>query len=165
MVPKSKQTESVSTEYLRQARIVWRELISIAKKLPKSRALIETQYVCRAGYDLMQAASEADGIYAMTEQESAQRLSCLNDAYGRLCLIAMFIDAWLDDVPQVVYTERDFGGVEVRVSKPFVKIDRLMVLAGTVSNAMKVTKGAIKAERSRLKLLGSKLAAESAFPE
>lgn len=55
MVPKSKQTESISTEYLRQARIVWRELISIAKKLPKSRALIETQYICRAGYDLMQA--------------------------------------------------------------------------------------------------------------
>lgn len=55
MVPKSKQTESVSTEYLRQARIVWRELISIAKKLPKSRALTETQYICRAGYDLMQA--------------------------------------------------------------------------------------------------------------
>ena len=43
MVPKSKQTESVSTEYLRQARIVWRELISIAKKLPKSRTLTETQ--------------------------------------------------------------------------------------------------------------------------
>lgn len=52
MVPKSRQTESVSTEYLRQARIVWRELISIAKKLPKSRALTETRYVCRSGYDL-----------------------------------------------------------------------------------------------------------------
>ena len=49
MVPKNRQTESVSTEYLRQARIVWRELISIAKRLPKSRALTETQYVCRAG--------------------------------------------------------------------------------------------------------------------
>lgn len=160
MVPKSQQTESVSTEYLRQARIVWRELISIAKRLPKSRALTETQYVCRAGYDLMQAAAEADGIYVMTVAESAQRLACLNDAYGRLCLIAMFIDAWLDDTPQVIYTERNASGIEVRVSKPFVKIDRLAALAGTVSNAMKVTKGAIKAERSRLKSLGSELPLE-----
>lgn len=151
MVPKSKQTESVSTEYLRQARIVWRELISIAKKLPKSRALTETQYICRAGYDLMQAASEADGIYAMTRVESAQRLSCLNDAYGRLCLIAMFIDAWLDDMPQVIYTERGQDSAEIEVEKPFVKMERLASLAGSVSNAMKVTKGAIKAERNRLK--------------
>ena len=74
MVPKSRQTESVSTEYLRQARIVWRELISIAKKLPKSRALTETQYICRAGYDLMEAAAEADGIYVMTVEESEQGL-------------------------------------------------------------------------------------------
>ena len=154
MVPTSRQTESVSTEYLRQARIVWRELISITKRLPKSRALTETQYVCRAGYDLMQAAAEADGIYAMTVGESAQRLSCLNDAYGRLCLIAMFIDAWLDDMPQVIYTERSASGDEVRVSKPFAKTDRLAAFAGTVSNAMRVTKGAIKAERSRLKSLG-----------
>ena len=157
MVPKSRQTESVATEYLRQARIVWRELISIAKRLPKSRALTETQYVCRAGYDLMQAAAEADGIYVMNQVESAQRLSCLNDAYGRLCLIAMFIDAWLDDTPQVIYTERNASGIEVSVSKPFVKIDRLAALAGTVSNAMKVTKGAIKTERSRLKSLGPEL--------
>lgn len=84
MVPKSRQTESISTEYLRQARIVWRELISIAKKLPKSRALTETQYICRAGYDLTQATAEADGIYVMTVEESAQRLALLNDAYGRL---------------------------------------------------------------------------------
>ena len=151
MVPKSKQTESVSTEYLRQARIVWRELISIAKKLPKSRSFTETQYVCRAGYDLMQAAAQADGIYVVTPIESAQRLECLNDAYGRLCLIAMFIDAWLDDMPQVVYTEADPNGTEIQVQKPFVKRDRLISLAGAVSNAMKVTKGAIKAERSRLK--------------
>lgn len=155
MVPKSRQTESVSTEYLRQARIVWRELISIAKKLPKSRALTETQYICRAGYDLMQAASEADGIYAMTRIESAQRLARLNDAYGRLCLIATFIDAWLDDMPQVIYAEQDAEGVEVRISTPFVKMSRLESLAGSVSNAMKVTKGAIKAERQRLKSLDS----------
>ena len=150
MVPKSKQTESISTEYLRQARFVWRELISIAKKLPKSRALTETQYICRAGYDLMQATAEADGIYAMTRVESAQRLSCLNDAYGRLCLIAMFIDAWLDDMPQVVYTEKDQNCVEIQVSKPFVKMERLISLAGSVSSAMRVTKGAIKSERHRL---------------
>ncbi len=155
MVPKSKQTESVATEYLRQARIVWRELISIAKKLPKSRALTETQYICRAGYDLMQATAEADGIYAMTQVESAQRLSCLNDAYGRLCLIAMFIDAWLDDMPQVVYTEIDRNGAEIQVKKPFVKMERLISLAGSVSNAMKVTKGAIKSERHRLKQFAS----------
>lgn len=165
MVPKSRQTESVSTEYLRQARIVWRELISIAKKLPKSRALTETQYICRAGYDLMQAAAEADGIYVMTVEESAQRLALLNDAYGRLCLIGMFIDAWLDDMPQVIYTELDAGGVEVGVSKPFVKMSRLESLAGNVSNAMKVTKGAIKAERMRLRTLDSKLDASSASPE
>lgn len=151
MVPKSRQTESVPTEYLRQARIVWRELISIAKRLPKSRALTETQYVCRAGYDLMQAAAEADGIYAMNQVESAQRLSCLNDAYGRLCLIAMFIDAWLDDMPRVLYADRDSGGNEVQVERPFVKTDRLATLAGSVSNAMKVTKGAIKSERQRLR--------------
>lgn len=150
MVPKSKQTESISTEYLRQARFVWRELISMAKKLPKSRALTETQYICRAGYDLMQATAEADGIYAMTRVESAQRLSCLNDAYGRLCLIAMFIDAWLDDMPQVVYTEKDQNCVEIQVSKPFVKMERLISLAGSVSSAMRVTKGAIKSERHRL---------------
>lgn len=156
MVPKSKQTESVSTEYLRQARIVWRELISIAKKLPKSRALTETQYICRAGYDLMQAAAEADGIYAMTRVETAQRLSCLNDAYGRLCLIAMFVDAWLDDMPHVVYTQRERDGAEIQVEKPFVKTDRLVSLAGSVSNAMKVTKGAIKSERRRLELFESK---------
>ena len=150
MVPKSKQTESVSTEYLRQARIVWRELVSIAKKLPKSRALTETQYVCRAGYDLMQAAAEADGIYVMTRRESEQRLSCLNDAYGRLCLIAMFIDSWLDDMPQVVYSQAGPGGDEIRVQKSFVSTERLAALAGTVSNAMKVTKGAVMAERKRL---------------
>lgn len=165
MVPKSRQTESVSTEYLRQARIVWRELISIAKKLPKSRALTETQYICRAGYDLMQAAAEADGIYVMTVEESAQRLALLNDVYGRLCLIGMFIDAWLDDMPQVIYTELGVGGDEVGVSKPFVKMSRLEALAGTVSTAMRVTKGAIKAERSRLKSLDSKLAAGSVPPE
>lgn len=165
MVPKSRQTESVSTEYLRQARIVWRELISIAKKLPKSRALTETQYICRAGYDLMQAAAEADGIYVMTVEESAQRLALLNDVYGRLCFIGMFIDAWLDDMPQVIYTELGAGGDEVGVSKPFVKMSRLEALAGTVSTAMKVTKGAIKAERSRLKSLDSKLAAGSVPPE
>lgn len=165
MVPKSRQTESVSTEYLRQARIVWRELISIAKRLPKSRALTETQYVCRAGYDLMEAAAEADGIYVMTAEESAQRLARLNDAYGRLGLIAMFIDAWLDDMPQVIYTEQDTGGAEVGVSKPFVKISRLEALAGTVSNAMKVTKGAIKAERARLKSFDSELDATSVSPE
>lgn len=161
MVPKSKQTESVSTEYLRQARIIWRELISIAKKLPKSRALTETQYICRASYDLMQATAEADGIYVMTVEESAQRLALLNDAYGRLCLIGMFIDAWMDDMPQVIYTELDAGGVEVGVSRPFVKISRLESLAGAVSNAMKVTKGAIKAERMRLRSLDSKLDASS----
>lgn len=156
MVPKSRQTESVSTEYLRQARIVWRELISIAKKLPKSRALTETQYICRAGYDLMQAAAEADGIYAMTRVESAQRLSSLNDAYGRLCLIAMLVDAWLDDMPHVVYTQRERDGAEIQVEKPFVKMERLVSLAGSVSNAMKVTKGAIKSERRRLELFESK---------
>lgn len=165
MVPKSRQTESVSTEYLRQARIVWRELISIAKKLPKSRALTETQYICRAGYDLMQAAAEADGIYVMTVEESAQRLALLNDAFWRLCLIGMFIDAWMDDMPQAIYTELDAGGVEVGVSKPFVKISRLESLAGTVSNAMKVTKGAIKAERMRLRTLDSRLEASSVSPE
>lgn len=165
MVPKSRQTESVSTEYLRQARIVWRELISIAKKLPKSRALTETQYICRAGYDLMEAAAEADGIYVMTAEESAQRLARLNDAYGRLCLIGVFIDAWMDDMPQVIYTELDAGEVEVGVSKPFVKISRLESLAGSVSNAMKVTKGAIKAERMRLRTLDSKLDASSVSPE
>lgn len=165
MVPKSRQTESISTEYLRQARIVWRELISIAKKLPKSRALTETQYICRAGYDLMQATAEADGIYVMTVEESAQRLALLNDAYGRLCLIGMFIDTWLDDMPQVIHTELDAGGVEVGVSKPFVKISRLEALAGTVSNAMKVTKGTIKAERLRLKSLDSKLAVKPISPE
>lgn len=154
MVPKSKQTESVSTEYLRQARIVWRELVSIAKKLPKSRALTETQYICRAGYDLMQAAAEADGIYAMTRVETVQRLSCLNDAYGRLCLIAMFVDA--DDMPHVVYTQRERDGAEIQVEKPFVKMERLISLAGSVSNAMKVTKGAIKSERRRLELFESK---------
>lgn len=165
MVPKSRQTETVSTEYLRQARIVWRELISIAKKLPKSRALTETQYICRAGYDLMEAAAEADGIYVMTVEESAQRLALLNDAFGRLCLIGMFIDAWLDDMPQVIYTELDAGGVEMGVYKPFVKISRLESLAGTVSNAMKVTKGAIKAERMRLRTLDSRLDASSVSPE
>lgn len=165
MVPKSRQTETVSTEYLRQARIVWRELISIAKKLPKSRALTETQYICRAGYDLMEAAAEADGIYVMTVEESAQRLALLNDAYGRLCLIGMFIDAWMDDMPQVIYTELDAGGVEVGVSKPFVKISRLESLAGAVSNAMKVTKGVIKAERMRLRTLDSRLDANSVSPE
>lgn len=165
MVPKSKQTESVSTEYLRQARIVWRELISIAKKLPKSRALTETQYICRAGYDLMQAAAEADGIYVMTVEESAQRLTLLNDAYGRLCLIGMFIDAWMDDMPQVIYTELDAGRVEVGVSKPFVKMSRLESLAGSVSNAIKVTKGAIKAERMRLRTLDSKLDESLVSPE
>lgn len=170
MVPKSRQTESVSTEYLRQARIVWRELISIAKKLPKSRALTETQYICRAGYDLMQAAAEADGteadgIYVMTVEESAQRLALLNDTYGRLCLIGMLIDAWLDDMPQVIYTEQDAGGAEVGVSKPFVKMSRLESLAGTVSTAMKVTKGAIKAERMRLKSFDSKSDASPVSPE
>ena len=98
----------------------------------------------------MQATAEADGIYAMTRVESAQRLSCLNDAYGRLCLIAMFIDAWLDDMPQVVYTEKDQNCVEIQVSKPFVKMERLISLAGSVSSAMRVTKGAIKSERHRL---------------
>ena len=165
MVPKSRQTESVSTEYLRQARIVWRELISIAKKLPKSRALTETQYICRAGYDLMEAAAEADGIYVMTVEASEQRLALLNDAYGRLCLIGVFIDAWMDDMPQVIYTELDAGGVEVGVSKPFVKMSRLESLAGTISNAMKVTKGARKAERMRLRTLDSKLDASSVSPE
>lgn len=103
----------------------------------------------------MQATAEADGIYAMTQVESAQRLSCLNDAYGRLCLIAMFIDAWLDDMPQVVYTEKDRNGAEIQVKKPFVKMERLISLAGSVSNAMKVTKGAIKSERHRLKQFAS----------
>lgn len=91
----------------------------------------------------------------MTRVESAQRLSYLNDAYGRLCLIAMFIDAWLDDMPQVVYTEKDQNGVEIQVSKPFVKMDRLISLAGSVSGAMKVTKGAIKSERHRLEQFAS----------
>lgn len=77
----------------------------------------------------------------------------------------MFIDTWLDDMPQVIYTELDAGGVEVGVSKPFVKISRLEALAGTVSNAMKVTKGTIKAERLRLKSLDSKLAVKLISPE
>lgn len=51
------------------------------------------------------------------------------------------------------------------VSKPFVKISRLESLAGTVSNAMKVTKGAIKAERVRLRTLDSRLDASSVSPE
>ena len=71
MVPKSKQTESVSTEYLRQARIVWRELISIAKGLPRSPSLTETRYACRADYDLIEAAAQADGIHAMTAAGTA----------------------------------------------------------------------------------------------
>ena len=101
----------------------------------------------------------------MTVEESEQRLALLNDAYGRLCLIGVFIDAWMDDMPQVIYTELDAGGVEVGVSKPFVKMSRLESLAGTISNAMKVTKGAIKAERMRLRTLDSKLDASSVSPE
>lgn len=66
MVPKSRQTESVSTEYLRQARIVWRELISIAKKLPKSRAL-------SSGYDLRG--------HPQTMSESAPRCPQLHTVY------------------------------------------------------------------------------------
>ena len=92
----------------------------------------------------------------MTRVESVQRLSCLNDAYGRLCLIAMFVDAWLDDMPHVVYTQRERDGAEIQVEKPFVKMERLISLAGSVSNAMKVTKGAIKSERRRLELFESK---------
>lgn len=60
----------------------------------------------------------------------------------------MFIDAWLDDMPQVVYTERGQNGAEIQVKKPFVKMERLISLAGSVSSAMKVTKGAIKSERA-----------------
>lgn len=104
----------------------------------------------------MQAAAEADGIYAMTQAECVQRLSCLNDAYGRLCLIAMFVDAWLDDMPHVVYSQKERDGAEIQVEKPFVKMERLVSLAGSVSNAMKVTKGAIKSERRRLELFESK---------
>lgn len=58
-------------------------------------------------------------------------------------------------MPQVVYTERDQNGAEIQVQKPFVKMERLISLAGSVSNAMKVTKGAIKSERHRLKQFAS----------
>lgn len=49
MVPKSRQTESVSTECLHQPRIVWRELISIAKRLLESR-IIEFFYIFIASF-------------------------------------------------------------------------------------------------------------------
>ena len=68
----------------------------------------------------------------------------------------MFVDAWLDDMPHVVYSQKERDGAEIQVEKPFVKMERLVSLAGSVSNAMKVTKGAIKSERRRLELFESK---------
>ena len=49
MVPKSRQTETVSTEYLRQVRIVWWEVISIAKRFLESR-IIEFFYIFIASF-------------------------------------------------------------------------------------------------------------------
>ena len=148
-VPKSKRKVG-NSEFVHQAKIIWKETQRLMRKWPKSRQITEVQFILKTAYDVHEKAVWANRIYCVMPNECATRLTLLEEAYGKINVLASFCDDWYDDAPTVRNKrERVEHGQNEFV--PVLTKKQIENYAGTLSLALGVFSGAIKSTRTKLK--------------
>ena len=148
-VPKSKRKVG-NSEFVHQGKIVWKETQRLMRKWPKSRQITEVQFILKTAYDVHEKAVWANRIFCIMPNECATRLTLLEEAYGKINVLASFCDDWYEDAPTVRNKrEKVEDGQETYV--PVLTKKQIENYAGTLSQAMGVFSGAIKYVREKLK--------------
>ena len=98
-VPASKRKRA-SSEYVKQARIVYDNTMQIMRKWPRSRRHLEVTSVVRIATEALMSVMKADSIYAEELCEYEDKLRELEHAHGCLKALANMVDTWITDTPQ-----------------------------------------------------------------
>ena len=95
------ERKQARSEYVNQARFVYSRTAALMRKWPKSRLHTETAFVMQTAYTMLEAALTADCLYAVLPGEHALKLEKLEEAHGKLNMLACLSEEWRCNIPTV----------------------------------------------------------------